>query len=72
MLYFRSEEHIDRWCETWRHARGQVIPIDVGWKLATAWYSEDRRDPKWRRRTPQEAEAVFASVGFTGDFWKLT
>ena len=55
MLYFRSEEDIDRWCETWRQTRGAVIPIDVAWKLATAWYSEDRRDPKWRRRTPEEA-----------------
>jgi hypothetical protein len=27
--------------------------------------------PDWRRRTPAEAEAVFASIGLTGSFWKL-
>jgi hypothetical protein len=28
--------------------------------------------PDWRRRTPEEAEAVFASLGLTGEFWRLT
>ncbi len=72
MLYFRSEEDIDRWCATWRHKRGEIIPIDVGWKLATAWYSEDRREPAWRRRTAEEAQNVFTSLGLISDFWKLT
>lgn len=72
MLYFRSEEDIDRWCETWRLKRGAVIPVETGWQLAKAWYSEDRRQPSWRRRTADEAQAVFTSVGLTSDFWKLS
>jgi hypothetical protein len=28
--------------------------------------------PGWRRRTPQEATAAFASIGLTGEFWDLT
>jgi hypothetical protein len=28
-------------------------------------------DPDWHRRAPEEAEAVFASLGLTGDFWRL-
>jgi hypothetical protein len=28
-------------------------------------------DPEWRRRTPQEATAAFASIGLTGDFWNV-
>jgi hypothetical protein len=71
MLFFRSEEHIDAWCETWRLKRGAVIPIEQGWDLARKWYSEDRRDPEWRRRTPEEAEAVFESTGLRSDFWRL-
>jgi len=71
MLYFRSEEHIDRWCATWRLKRGAVLPIELGWRLARIWYSEDRRKPEWRRRTTQETEAVFTSLGLTSDFWKL-
>lgn len=71
MLFFRSEEHIDRWCATWRFAKGEVIPIAKGWELARAWYTEDRRDPSWRRRTLEETEAVFQGLGFTSAFWKL-
>jgi hypothetical protein len=25
----------------------------------------------WRRRTPEEAEAVFEAVGLQGEFWRL-
>jgi hypothetical protein len=71
MLLFRSEEHIDRWCESWRMPRGAVIPLAQGWELARIWYGEDRRAPEWRRRTLEETEAVFASLGFTSEFWKL-
>jgi hypothetical protein len=71
MLYFRSEEDIERWCATWRFERGAVIPIGDGWRLAQEWYSEDRRDPSWRRRTIDETEAVFTSLGFTSPFWSL-
>ena len=71
MLFFRSEEHIDRWCATWRLERGAVIPLGQGWELAKAWYTEDRREPSWRRRTLEETEAVFARLGFTSPFWSL-
>ena len=71
MLFFRSEEHVDRWCATWRIEKGAVIPIETGWALARAWYGEDRRDPAWRRRTIEETEAVFGSLGFTSPFWRV-
>ena len=41
------------------------------WQLARAWHGQDRRSPQWRRKTPDEAEAVFASIGLTADFWRL-
>jgi hypothetical protein len=71
MLYFRSEEHIRKWCATWRMEEGAVIPLEQGWALARAWYGEDRRDPAWRRRTVEETEAVFAQLNFTSEFWRL-
>lgn len=71
MLFFRSEEHVDRWCAAWRLGRGAIIPLDQGWQLASVWYGEDRRDPAWRRRTLEETEAVFATLGFTSEFWNL-
>ncbi|HEX7419599.1 MAG TPA: hypothetical protein VF505_06910 [Thermoanaerobaculia bacterium] len=72
MLFFRSEEDVNRWCATWRLTRGAVLPIELGWRLAKAWYSEDRREPSWRRRTAEEAQSVFTSLGLTSDFWRLT
>ena len=70
MLAFRSETHVDRWCEARGVARGAVFPLEQTWRLARAWYA-DRLSPEWRPRTPAEAEAVFASVGLTGDFWSF-
>ena len=63
MLFFRSEEHVDRWCGTWRLNRGAVLSLDLGWKLAQAWYGPDRRDPAWRRRTVDETETLFSELG---------
>jgi hypothetical protein len=71
MLFFRSEEHIDRWCESWRFARGAVMSLDTAWQLARAWYSADRREAEWRRRSVDEVEALFAELGLVGDFWRL-
>jgi hypothetical protein len=71
MLLFRSEEHIGRWCATWRLPRGAVLSLDSGWKLARAWYGADRREPAWRRRTVDEIERLFAELGLTSPFWSL-
>jgi hypothetical protein len=40
------------------------------WRLADLWY-RDRADPHWRRRTADEAERVFESIGLSGTFWEL-
>jgi hypothetical protein len=70
MLAFRSEAHVERWCEQRGIAKGAVFSLEQAWRLAGAWY-EDRLSPVWRRRTPDEAEALFAELGLTGDFWRL-
>lgn len=71
MLFFRSEEHIDRWCKQWRMPRGAVLSVEQAWRLAVAWYGPDRRDPAWRRKTRDEVDALFDELGLTGDFWSL-
>ena len=70
MLLFRSEEHVDRWCEARELARGATMTPAQCWALASGWYS-DKLDPAWRRKTVDEAEALFAQVGLTGGFWRL-
>lgn len=71
MLVFRSEEHVDRWCEAKGLPRGALLSIRQLWGLARAWYG-DRLSEQWRRKTPEEAEAIFEEIGLTGPFWKLT
>lgn len=50
--------------------RGAVLTLEQTWSLARLWY-EDRLDPEWRRKSPDEATAAFASIGLTGPFWDL-
>ena len=71
MLLFRSEEHLQRWRTERELPDGATFSLEQQWRLAQIWYS-DRADPDWRRRTPEEAEAVFAQLDLTGPFWKLT
>ena len=70
MLAFRSEGHVDRWSRMRRIDKGAVFSLDRAWQLATAWYS-DKLSPEWRRASSEEAETLFASIGLTGDFWRL-
>ena len=71
MLLFRSEEHLERWLSERGQPHGATMTVTQQWQLARSWYS-DRMSPDWRRRTPQDAESVFADIGLEGDFWKLT
>ena len=71
MLLFRSEEHIDRWCGQWGLPRGAVLNMEKAWRLASAWFAEDRGAREWSRPPADVVERLFDSLGFTGDFWKL-
>ena len=70
MLAFRSESHVERWLEQRQLPRGGVLSLGQLWQLADAWYA-DRLAPDWRRRTPEEAERLFADLGFESGFWTL-
>jgi hypothetical protein len=70
MLLFRSEEHVDRWCQEKGLPRGAVFSLAQGWGLAKGWYS-DRLSPDWRSKTTEEAEALFTELGLTGPFWRM-
>jgi hypothetical protein len=70
MLAFRSEATVERWCELRSVPKGEIFSIEQAWELGRAWYG-DKLSPDWRRATPAEAEAVFAGIGLTSDFWRL-
>jgi hypothetical protein len=71
MLLFRSEEHVESWARAGHGPRGAVFTLDQLWGLASAWY-RGKMEREWRRRTPEEAQALFDSFGLTGPFWSLT
>ncbi len=70
MHLFRSEEDLNGWLTEHGHDRGATMTVDTCWRLARAWYPDKMR-PGYRRKTPEEAQAVFASLGLTGPFWQL-
>jgi hypothetical protein len=70
MLIFRSEDHIDEWCNFRELPRGGTMSPEQCWRLAQAWYS-DKLSPTWRRKTLEESEAMLASIGLTEPFWSL-
>ena len=70
MRLFRSEEHVARWSEETGIPVGHVFSLDSLWRLAQLWFA-DRLSPSWRRRTLDEASAIFAEAGLEGAFWKL-
>ena len=82
MLLFRSEEHRDNWLAARGLTHGATLSVVQQWNLARAWYGDqrgagsagphNRMSPDWRRRTPEEAEALLDSLGLTGPFWNLS
>ena len=68
MCLFRSEEELDDWLAG--RPRGATMTVDTCWQLARAWYPGKDR-PGYRRKTAEEAQATFDSLGLTGAFWKL-
>ena len=67
MRFFRSEEHARR---SQPSESSIVITLTQAAKLARAWYVK-KLTPAWRRHTAEEAEALFAQLGFDLDFWRL-
>jgi Alkylmercury lyase len=71
MLLFRSEQHVERWCQQWKQPRGGVLTVQQGWKLAKLWYG-DRLAAHWCPKTTSEAQKIFSDIGLMGEFWKLS
>ena len=46
------------------------MTLDQAWDLSQKWYG-NRLAPDFRRPARDEAVAIFASVGLTGQFWRL-
>ena len=49
---------------------GASMTADRLHELARRWYG-DRLEADWSPRTPAESQAILASLGLTGPFWRL-
>ena len=68
MLFFRSEDLADAWCESRAVPRRPLVRMDQLWRMAVTWYGT-RLDPRSRRPQPDEVRGIFESIGLHGDFW---
>ena len=69
MLFFRSEEHARRWQERTGLSGTSILTLEQAARLADAWHAR-KLAPDWRH-TADEAEALFAQLGFDAEFWRL-
>ena len=68
MLFFRSEELVDAWCQTRGIERRPLVTIPQLWGLAVASYST-RLSAEARRPGPDEMRRIFARIGLDDPFW---
>ena len=68
MLFFRSEERVDEWCEEQGLPKRPLVTLDQLWELSVAWYG-NRLSPDARRPGPDEMRTIFARVGLDDPFW---
>jgi hypothetical protein len=68
ILFFSSRSDVGAWCKRHGFPVGEVIDIDTGVALAREWFG-DYMEPTWSRKSADEAEKVFASLGLNSEFW---
>lgn len=68
MLFFRSEENVNLWCEKRGLPRHPIVSLDQLWRLAVTWYG-NRLTVESRRPKPDEMVGIFATTGLKGPFW---
>ena len=59
-----------RWSEESGTPVGAIFSLDALGRLAQSWF-QDRLEPAWRRRTPDEVHAILERAGLSGPFWRL-
>jgi hypothetical protein len=70
MLFFRSEEMLNKWLSAKRAQRGAVFTIPQLWELSQRWY-HNRISPDYHGRTMEQVQETFKEAGLTSDFWTV-
>jgi hypothetical protein len=69
MLFFRSEEMLNRWLDSKNAVRGAVLSLAALWDLSQHWYRE-RMSPAYRGRAPGQVRKIFEEAGLTSEYWQ--
>lgn len=68
MLFFRSEENVNHWCQERELPRRPIVSLEQLWQLAMIWYG-NRLTVESRRPKPDEMVGMFADIGLKDPFW---
>lgn len=67
---FRSEEHVDKYCNENQVQRGGVISAQQAVELGKLWFNP-MLEPNWRPMSKNVISEMLEQVGLTDEFWKL-
>jgi hypothetical protein len=70
ILFFSSETRVDDWCKRHSRPKGSVLGIAKGLELARLW-SGDYASRDWKRKTPDQAAAIFKELDLDPEFWRI-
>jgi len=70
MVFFPSEEHLRSWRGSHPGSAGEALTVEQTHRLGLPIY-RDKMQPDYTRPTKDQLVAHFASLGLTGDFWRL-
>ena len=70
ILFFSSEARISTWCSRHGRPKGAMLPFSKAMVLSRLWFG-DYALPSWRRKTPQQALAIFSELGLDPSFWNI-
>lgn len=69
MLFFQSEEKLNRWLASNQVERGAVLSIPKLWELSQRWY-ENRMSVDYHGRSIEQVQEIFKEVGLRSEFWQ--
>ena len=70
ILFFTGESKVEEWCARHRRPQGVLLDMRKAIGLADRWFG-DYASPEWRRKTPDQALAIFEELELDPEFWTL-
>jgi hypothetical protein len=70
ILFFASERKVEEWSLRHGRPKGALLEMPKAIALAERWFG-DYASPEWRRKTPEQALAIFRELDLDPRFWTL-